>query len=273
MTERPTGPTSRPRYHRGVVTRRPIPFAWFALSLAAVGALVVGLRFLGTAPAVHPEGTPSAKAAGEIPAPPECRYGDRPTPLRHPRHWSRTLLDTHFALPPSYEPPDLVSTRTAGFEEDEPIREIVIDDLSALRSAAERAGNPVEVTWGYRSYATQRWVFRYWSERKGRRKTLLTAARPGHSEHQLGTALDFRTKGAANVDDTWTSEPAGRWMARNAWRFGFVMSYPRGSEDVTCYSYEPWHYRYFGRARAAEIHESGLTPREYLWSERFSRRA
>lgn len=155
----------------------------------------------------------------------------------------------------------------AGFEEDEPIREIVVEDLAALREAAERAGNPVEVTWGYRSYATQRWVFEYWSDKKGRRATLRTAARPGHSEHQLGTALDFRTKGAANVDDTWASEPAGRWMARNAWRFGFVMSYPRGREDVTCYAYEPWHYRYFGRERAAAIHESGLTSREFLWRE------
>jgi D-alanyl-D-alanine carboxypeptidase len=54
-------------------------------------------------------------------------------------------------------------------------------------------------------------------------------------------------------------------MAANAWRYGFVMSYPRGREDVTCYLYEPWHYRYFGRALAARIHASGLTPREFLW--------
>jgi D-alanyl-D-alanine carboxypeptidase len=56
-----------------------------------------------------------------------------------------------------------------------------------------------------------------------------------------------------------------RWMADNAWRFGFVLSYPKGRSDQTCYAYEPWHYRYFGRDLAAKIHASGLTTREYLW--------
>jgi D-alanyl-D-alanine carboxypeptidase len=54
-------------------------------------------------------------------------------------------------------------------------------------------------------------------------------------------------------------------MARNAWKFGWVMSYPKGKTDVTCFTYEPWHYRYVGRDVAAAIHESGLTTREYLW--------
>jgi D-alanyl-D-alanine carboxypeptidase len=57
-------------------------------------------------------------------------------------------------------------------------------------------------------------------------------------------------------------------MARNAWRFGFVMSYPKGREAETCYAYEPWHYRYVGREVAQAIHDSGLTPRRYLWELR-----
>ena len=54
-------------------------------------------------------------------------------------------------------------------------------------------------------------------------------------------------------------------MAANAWRYGFVMSYPRGSFSRVCYDYEPWHYRYVGRAAAADIRASGLTLREWLW--------
>ncbi|HEX2267060.1 MAG TPA: D-alanyl-D-alanine carboxypeptidase family protein, partial [Actinomycetota bacterium] len=57
----------------------------------------------------------------------------------------------------------------------------------------------------------------------------------------------------------------GRWMQANAHRFGFVLSYPARRDDVSCYGYEPWHFRYFGRAMAKRIHSSGLTPREYLW--------
>jgi D-alanyl-D-alanine carboxypeptidase len=54
-------------------------------------------------------------------------------------------------------------------------------------------------------------------------------------------------------------------MKNNAWKYGFMMSYPKGKSSITCYTYEPWHYRYVGRALARHIHDSGLTIREYLW--------
>ena len=73
-----------------------------------------------------------------------------------------------------------------------------------------------------------------------------------------------RAAAAWDLDD-WAATPEGAWLAENAWRFGFVMSYPRGKEAVTCYLYEPWHYRYLGRELAARVRASGLAPREYLW--------
>ena len=60
----------------------------------------------------------------------------------------------------------------------------------------------------------------------------------------------------------------GRWLARNAADFGFVMSYPKGASDVSCYAAEPWHFRWIGRDRAAAVVASGLTLREWLWRER-----
>ena len=54
-------------------------------------------------------------------------------------------------------------------------------------------------------------------------------------------------------------------MRNNAWTFGFVMSYPKGKSRITCYSYEPWHFRYVGKATAKAIHDSGLAPREWIW--------
>lgn len=248
----------------------PLPRLWLgaALGMAALVIVATGLllpRGLRTGPAaLRPHA--SAVATGTE-SPPPCRVGDVRTPFRTYQDWDRTLLDTRLRLPESYEPSDLVSTRRAGFRTSRPVRELLIEDLAALRSAAKEAGNPVDVTWGYRSFVTQRWVFEYWSKRKGRDATLRTAARPGHSEHQLGTALDFKSEGAANVDQGWRYEPAGEWMRENAWRFGFIESYPLGKETVTCYDHEPWHYRYFGRDVAAKIHASGLTTREYLWRE------
>ena len=94
-------------------------------------------------------------------------------------------------------------------------------------------------------------------------------ARAGHSEHQLGTAIDVTSEGGVapwNYGD-WADTAAGSWMAANAWRYGFVMSYPRGGIDRTCYDYEPWHYRYVGRSLAAEITANGRTPREVIWTK------
>ena len=94
------------------------------------------------------------------------------------------------------------------------------------------------------------------------------SARPGHSEHQPGTALDLRiVDGPAPWSGDFASTPAGRWLATNAWRYGFVISYPAGKSDVTCYAPEPWHVRYVGKTIAQEVEASGLTLREWLWRE------
>ena len=63
----------------------------------------------------------------------------------------------------------------------------------------------------------------------------------------------------------FASTSAGRWLSAHAWEFGFVLSYPPGSSDVTCYQAEPWHIRFVGRESATSIHASGLTLREWLW--------
>jgi zinc D-Ala-D-Ala carboxypeptidase len=253
--------------------RRPPMLAAIALLLTVIGALVV-LRSSGTQDRADdtrggaldvsnavPNGT-----RGEGPGLPPCRYGDVPALDSSYAAWRSTILDTTFRLPSTYEPPGLVSVRRAGFRGTQTARALVMPDLAALRRAAEAAGNPIDIIWGYRSFTTQRSVFKRSVDLKGYDRAVLSAARPGHSEHQLGTVFDFKTLGAANVYRTWESQPAGAWMAQNAWRYGFVMSYPRGSEDESCYEYEPWHYRYLGRELAAEVHASGQTTRAYLWT-------
>ena len=87
-----------------------------------------------------------------------------------------------------------------------------------------------------------------------------------HSEHQLGTTIDFMSTdgGAPWHGSDWGHSAAGKWLTRHAWQYGFVLSYPRGARDVTCYAYEPWHYRYLGRPIAAAIHASEMAPREWL---------
>lgn len=207
----------------------------------------------------EPEGPPT------VPPLPACRSGDRRAGRTGYHQWRTTLVDTLFRLPPGYEPPDLVPVSEAGFAAAFLVRRVVVRDLAALREAAEAAGVPVELVAAYRSFGQQRDLFERRVQRLGRTKALRRTARPGHSEHQLGTALDFKTGGALTVGVGWGETPAGRWMAQNAHRFGFVLSYPEGERETTCYAYEPWHFRYVGRRMAAEVVASGLTLREFLW--------
>ena len=221
---------------------------------------------MGTAIALAPAvvSPVSASAFGPLPA---CVYDDVLTPRREYKDWAKSLLDTRLKLGKRYAPPRLVPVTDSGIRGEGRVRPLVIDDLRALRLAARAADHPIEVVSAYRSFAKQKTVFEYWVDKFGYEAAIKTSARPGHSEHQLGTTLDFKAKGGRDpwLSDDWGATRTGTWMRKNAWKFGFVMSYPKGEKKHTCYSYEPWHFRYFGRDRAARIHESGLTTRQWLW--------
>lgn len=179
-----------------------------------------------------------------------------------------TILDRSYGLPATYAPPDLVAASAAGLDGSSGsklVRSLLIDDLADMAAAWDAAGLEIEVESAYRSYASQGATFDSWVARLGLDAALTRTARPGHSEHQLGTALDLTSPGWSGRFGDWASETAeGRWMAEHGWEYGFVMSYPAGSEEVTCFGYEPWHYRWIGREAAAEQRASGLALREFL---------
>ncbi len=198
---------------------------------------------------------------------PTCRYDDVLTARHGLEDWESSLLDTIYMLPKSHVPADLVSTSSAGANGGHRLRRVALGDFTALVSAARSAGRPIQVVSAYRSYETQVVTFANWVAKDGEAIALRRSARPGHSEHQLGTTLDVTHAGGSapwNYRD-WATHPTGAWMRDNAWRFGFVMSYPKGAYAVSCYDYEPWHYRHVGREVAREVHASGLTLREWIW--------
>jgi zinc D-Ala-D-Ala carboxypeptidase len=206
--------------------------------------------------------TAAPAAAQKLPA---CEYRDVLTRYHEVRHWRKTLLDTNLRLQRGYAPWDLVSVSRAGLAGAGRVRAIIIPDLTAMARAARRAGKALAVRSAYRSYQTQVATFRSWVERSGYAQALKFSARPGHSEHQLGTVIDFTTAPGVPLSSTFGDSPAGKWLAGNGWRYGFVMSYPKGQRRISCYGYEPWHWRYVGRELARQIHESGQVPRRYLW--------
>jgi zinc D-Ala-D-Ala carboxypeptidase len=227
-------------------------------------------------PTPAPVATPAPTLPAATPAPPPqtgggpppCTYADVLTPHHGLGEWAITLLDTVYQLPSTYAPGDLVDTSAAGLNGGYAIRSLMLADLAAMAAAARANGTPIQVVSGYRSYAQQKATFDHWVSVGGYEQALRTSARPGHSEHQLGTAIDVTSAGGAAPWEyaDWATTPAGAWMAANAWRYGFVMSYPPVPFELTCYSYEPWHYRYVGRDLAAQVTASGVVLRQLLWA-------
>jgi D-alanyl-D-alanine carboxypeptidase len=213
-----------------------------------------------TAEANSPDASPSASPV------PECRYADQRIAADPWAKWDSVVLDTALTLARRDVPPDLVDTGAAGINGGQLVRAIVVDDLRAMAKAARKARAPLAVQSAYRSYAAQVQTFNHWLAVGGRREALGHSARPGHSEHQLGTTIDFASAGGAAPwsGSDWARTRAGAWLMRHAWQYGFVLSYPRHARSETCYAYEPWHYRYVGRNVASAIHASGMTPREWL---------
>ena len=183
----------------------------------------------------------------------------------------RVLVDRSHSLPPDFVPDDLVALQAYG------VPTLGSDVLQLQREAAEHLGRLVEaaavdgeelvVASAYRSYEEQqisheRLESVYGAGAKG------TSATPGHSQHQLGTAVDFTN--AAVGYQVWL--PFGEttaywWLEHHAWEHGFVLAYPKGKEEETGYRWEPWHYRYVGVENARRLEESGLSLQEFLERE------
>jgi D-alanyl-D-alanine carboxypeptidase len=250
------------RYRRRRDLRLPIFFtalvvvalAWVAISPGILGNQggASSVAAIVATPTPTPTPTPSPTPSPTLGPLPACSVGDVPAIHAQPSDWARTLLDTTYMLDASYQPSDLVPVSQAGIRGTGSVRSLVIDDLKALNDAARKAGTSLVVNSAYRSYADQAITLGQLQKSQGADVALLTAARPGHSEHQLGTAIDFGS--------------GAPWLVEHAWQYGFVLSYPAvGSPGLTCYTAEGWHYRYFGRPTAAAIHNSGMTEREWLW--------
>jgi D-alanyl-D-alanine carboxypeptidase len=163
------------------------------------------------------------------------------------------LVDKTHALAEVYAPSDLVSLARyplAVTKQGLELSAALIPDLLDMTKAAARDGITLEVSSAYRSYARQAALQEENLKTQSAEEVARTLAPPGHSQHQLGTAIDF-----GSIETSFAATPAGRWLGAQAWRHGFSLSYPDGEEQVTGYSWEPWHYRYVGRDAAALIHD------------------
>ena len=128
-----------------------------------------------------------------------------------------------------------------------------------LQAAAKKAGHNIPLVSGFRSYDTQYRLYSNYVARDGQALADTYSARPGHSEHQSGLAMDV---GA--IDNNYGNTDAGRWLEAHCAEYGFILRYLKGKEHITGYQYEPWHIRYVGKDIALSIMSQGITLEEYL---------
>lgn len=168
---------------------------------------------------------------------------------------------------PQFIPPDLqaanIPMRLAQGSEESLVRAIILPDLREMIASANAEGIEIFHVSGYRSYATQAALFSRYSNQYGESVAAQFSARAGHSEHQSGLAVDFAAAdGSCGLDDCFGETPAGKWLAENSYKYGFILRYPAGKSSVVGYKYEPWHFRYVGKELAGALKESGLTLEE-----------
>lgn len=133
--------------------------------------------------------------------------------------------------------------------------------FAEMKKAAAAEGIELRISSGYRSYSYQRDLYNGYLRRPGQSQAYVEtySARPGHSEHQTGLAIDVN-----NASMSFLGTPEQKWLEAHCVEYGFIIRYPQGKEDITGYQYEPWHIRYLGKETARKVYESGLCLEEYL---------
>ena len=186
------------------------------------------------------------------------------------------LVTKRYGLSAGYEPGNLVALSdhfdhkiTLGYPTR--LREIALEPLKNMIADMQGAGLAPFIISGYRSHNTQRIAFEKWLILEPERAAQLSAP-PGHSEHQLGTTVDFgspvlqeyvETELKSQFHTNFYLTPEGTWLLENAHNYGFALSYPREAAELTGFFYEPWHYRYVGVETATQLKEMGISLTAY----------
>ena len=171
------------------------------------------------------------------------------------------LVNKHRQLSSEYVPDDLVTIdeEHVKADGDVEIERNVAKAFYDMEEAASKDGMELMVSSGYRSYEDQEEITNTYLELYGQNYVDNYVAKPGFSEHQTAMSLDIASKSV----DTFVNSDEYVWMMDNAYKYGFILRYPRSKEDITGYKCEAWHYRYVGKKIAKYIHDNNITYDEY----------
>lgn len=169
------------------------------------------------------------------------------------------LVNRYYKLEDNFLPNDLVDISVQFAYANQKIREEVNNAYLQMARKARQDGITLIVSTSFRDYEKQTRLYESAVRQNGEAVADTLTARPGYSEHQTGLALDIFTRGDKNFEET----EAYAWLKENCYQYGFIERYPQDSEEITGFSFEPWHYRYVGVDIAQKIKEENITFDEY----------
>lgn len=215
--------------------------------------------------ATHLPVTATPVVAGEVAAPASAAYALE-TPgvgvgndYTNPASYTVVVTKRRPLDPVDYVPADLVPLSEALGVGNQRLRADAARAYTEMWTAAQAEGAGFVAISAYRSYDEQRAEYEDHLARFGRAATERASARPGHSEHQTGLAVDVNTEAVVSFSASFGDTAAGTWLAAHAHEYGFIISYPADKEDVTGYKWEPWHLRYVGVGTAHAMRAAGIT--------------
>lgn len=192
--------------------------------------------------------------------------------LLNPSSISVLVNKQHPLNPLTYTPNDLVvpniPLRTNITSDEKMVSAVIAPSLEAMVMAAKNQGVSINLQSGYRSYSIQAKLYNEYVQEQGQAVADTQSARAGYSEHQTGLAVDLGDSTVPNCDvhDCFATTPAGEWLAANAYKYGFILRYPANTQNVTGYTYEPWHYRYIGTQVALAMHNKNVSTLEQYFN-------
>lgn len=175
----------------------------------------------------------------------------------------------HSLNPKDYSPSDLtvpnVPLRVPGNESMQ-LRKVTAAALQQMFEGAKAEGLNLMLASGYRSYVYQVGLYNGYVKSLGQSSADQQSARPGYSEHQTGFAVDIEPSSKnCELEQCFGDTPEGKWLATNAYLYGFIVRYTAGNQGITGYEPEPWHIRYIGTSLSTEMHSSGVQTLEQFF--------
>ena len=172
------------------------------------------------------------------------------------------LVNKYNALSKDYEVEDLKTiSKTYSYGDNKKLNKEAYDAFISLADDAKKEGYTILIVSSYRTYQDQEDVWKDYKASFGTKKADAYAARAGSSEHETGLAIDVADYNDKN--DKFEATESFKWMQTNAHKYGYILRYPKGKENITGYSYEAWHYRYVGIDTATKVYNEGITYDEY----------